>query len=101
MKAHVRLKNLVIEVEGSNQKELLKDIAQAQMLFGMADICLCGLCGSAHIRFNYTNISNFEYYGLCCLECSATLNFGQHKNGQTLFVAKDATWRRFDPNGER
>jgi DNA-directed RNA polymerase subunit RPC12/RpoP len=79
---------LEFELDGAGQKELFKEIANIQEIFGEAK---CGVCGSENIRFVVRVVDDNEYYELRCMDCGAVLGFGQHKKGGTLFPKrKDA-----------
>lgn len=73
---------LEFELEGSGQKEIFKELALIQEIFGEEK---CGLCGSGNIKFVVRNVEGNDYYELRCGDCGAILAFGQHKKGGTLF----------------
>lgn len=73
---------LQFEVEGSGQKELFKELATIQEIFGEEK---CGSCNKDSIRFVVRNVEDNDYYELRCHDCGAVLSFGQHKKGGTLF----------------
>lgn len=73
---------LEFELEGSGQKEVFKELAMIQEIFGEEK---CGLCGSSNIKFVVRNVEGNDYYELRCADCGAVLAFGQHKKGGTLF----------------
>lgn len=73
---------LEFELEGAGQKEIFKELAAIQEIFGEE---ACGVCGSKNIKFIVRNIENNDYFELRCSDCSAILAFGQHKKGGTLF----------------
>lgn len=93
MKATYRTQDgrITFDVTGETAKDLFKAIAQIQASFE-AD-STCGLCSSNNIQLNVRSIDDNEYYALLCVDCGATLGFGQHKKGGTLFV------KRMDPHG--
>ena len=83
---------LEFELDGAGQKELFKEIANIQEIFGEAK---CGVCGSENIRFVVRVVDDNEYYELRCMDCGAVLGFGQHKKGGTLFPKRkdaDGNW---------
>ena len=91
MKALYNVNNrLQFEVEGSGQKELFKELATIQEIFGEEK---CGMCGNSSLKFLVRNVEGNDYYELRCNECTALLSFGQHKKGGTLFP------KRKDDNG--
>jgi hypothetical protein len=94
LKAHYRAFNgkLLIEVEGSNIKELFAQIGPvAEVLDG--DDC-CGKCGSTHIYPRAREATKksdgkvVNYYELVCSDCRAKLSFGQHSEGGTLWAKR-------------
>lgn len=105
MKAHYRAfgGKLVIEVEGSNIKELFQQIGPvAEVLDG--DDC-CGKCNSPHIyprareaKKSGTN-QTVIYYELVCSDCGAKLSFGQHSDGGSLWAKRDKDGVRLDNRG--
>ena len=89
MKAHYHIRNLDFEVEGDTPKALFKNVAEVQEIFG-ADT-RCGNCRKANLHFRVRTVDDNDYFELLCLDCFATLSFGQHKNGKGLFPKrKDA-----------
>jgi hypothetical protein len=73
---------LAFELEGSGQKEIFKELALIQEIFGEE---YCGLCNKDNLRFVVRNVEGNDYYELRCNDCGALLAFGQHKKGGTLF----------------
>lgn len=98
MKAQIRLKNIVVEVEGESQKALFSALAQTHEVFG--ETC-CGLCKSENIRPVVRRVASgkktFDYYEWHCCnpKCRAKLSFGQNNEGDTLFPK-----RRLLENGQ-
>lgn len=82
---------LNFEVEGSGQKEVFKELAMIQEVFG--EKC-CGMCKSQDLKFICRTVEGNDYYELRCTSCGGTLSFGQHKKGGTLFP------KRRDENNE-
>ena len=93
MEAQYRTLNgrLVIKTIGDSQKELFRALAVAQEVFEAET--RCGCCQSEAIHFQVRSVDKFEYYELVCRECTARFEFGQHRNGQSLFP------KRRDENG--
>jgi translation initiation factor 2 beta subunit (eIF-2beta)/eIF-5 len=81
---------LTVELDGSGQKEIFKELSLVQEIFSEGN---CGLCDSTNLRFVVRNVDGNDYYELRCSDCGAILSFGQHKKGGTLFP------RRKDDNG--
>ena len=69
---------LEFELDGAGQKELFKEIASIQEIFGESK---CGICGSENIKFVVRTVEDNEYYELRCMDCGAILSYGQHKKG--------------------
>ena len=88
---------LEFELEGSGQKEVFKELAVVQEIFAENK---CGLCGKDDIKYVVRSIDGNDYYELRCVSCGATLSFGQHKKGGTLFPKKkDENNNRLPNNG--
>lgn len=81
---------LEFELEASGQKEVFKELAVIQEIFGEE---VCGSCGKDSLRFIVRNVDDNDYYELRCNSCKSLLSFGQHKKGGTLFP------KRKDENG--
>lgn len=96
MKLHYKLNNKIgVEVEADGQKELFKEIASVQEIFGESK---CGMCGKEDIKFVVRNVDSNEYYEMRCLSCYAALPFGQHKKGGTLFPKRKDENNKYLPN---
>ena len=96
MKASYKLSDkLQFEVEGEGQKEIFKEIASIQEIFGETK---CGMCGSENIKFVVRVVEDNEYYELRCMDCGATLAFGQHKKGGTIFPKRKDEKGEYMPN---
>lgn len=83
---------LQFEVEGSGQKEIFKELATIQEIFGESS---CGLCNKSNLKFIVRNVEGNDYYEMRCSDCGGTLAFGQHKKGGTLFPKRkddDNNW---------
>lgn len=83
------------EVEGGGQKELFKEIAQIQEIFGEDK---CGMCKKDNIKLSLRTIEDNDYFELKCVSCGATLSFGQHKKGGTLFPKRKDENNNYMPN---
>jgi hypothetical protein len=86
---------LEFEVEGTGQKEVFKELAIIQEIFGESK---CGMCSSENIRFIVRNVDDNDYYELRCMDCGAILSFGQHKKGGTLFPKRKDENNNLLPN---
>ena len=83
MKLRYKVNNkLEFELEGEGQKEIFKELASVQEIFGEEK---CGICGSQNLKFVVRNVDGNDYFELRCMDCGAILSFGQHKKGGTLF----------------
>lgn len=76
---------LTFEFESDNDKTLVTNLAHIQEVF---EEQTCGCCKSERIRFDVREFDGNHYYKLFCDECHATLDFGQHKTGNTLFTKR-------------
>lgn len=88
---------LEFELEASGQKEVFKELALIQEIFGEEK---CGLCDNDHIRFMVRSVEGNDYYELRCNDtrCGAILSFGQHKKGGTLFPKRKDDNNNYLPN---
>lgn len=86
---------LEFELEGEGQKEIFKELAAVQEIFGEEK---CGLCGSTNLKFVVRNVDGNDFYELRCAECGAILAFGQHKKGGTLFPKRKDDEGNWLPN---
>lgn len=88
---------LSFELEGSGQKEVFKELAVVQEIFAEER---CGVCKKDNIKFVVRNVDGNDYYEMRCVSCGATLSFGQHKKGGTLFPKrKDENNNWLENNG--
>ena len=86
---------LEFELDGAGQKELFKELAAIQEIFGEES---CGLCGSKNLKFIVRNVDGNDYFELRCHDCGAILAFGQHKKGGTLFPRRKDESNNWLPN---
>ena len=99
MEAQYKCRNgrLLIKVEAGDQKTLFKRIAEAEQIFDAATEC--GLCKATNLSYLARTVKDgSEYYELICRSCHATMSFGQHRNGNTLFPKPG--WHRYQPSEE-
>jgi len=83
MKASYKINDKIsFEIQAEGQKELFKEISTVQEIFGESN---CGMCDSDDVRFVVRTVEDNDYYELRCGKCGATISFGQHKKGNTLF----------------
>lgn len=86
MEAQYKCRNgrLLIKLEAGEQKALFKRIAEAEQVFDATTHC--GQCGGTDLSYQVRTVKDgSEYYELLCRSCEATMQFGQHKLGGTLF----------------
>jgi len=93
MEAQYRTRNgrLTVKTIGDSQKDLFRALAVIQEVFEAET--QCGCCQSEAIHFQVRSVDKFEYFELVCRACTARFEFGQHRNGQSLFP------KRRDENG--
>jgi hypothetical protein len=82
---------LTFEFESENDKKLFATLAHIQEIFEEA---ACGCCKSNRIIYDVREFDGNSYYKLLCEACGATLDFGQHKTGDSLFP------KRFDKDAK-
>jgi hypothetical protein len=85
MELQYRTRNgrLWLKVDAASHKDLFRAVAVVQEVFEAETHCGC--CTSDLIRFQTRKVDAFEFFELVCDHCDARFEFGQHKNGQTLF----------------
>ena len=86
---------LELELDGNGQKEIFKELATIQEIFGEEK---CGICSSSNIKFIVRTVEGNDYYELRCADCGAILSFGQHKKGETLFPKRKDEQGNYLPN---
>lgn len=86
---------LEFELEGSGQKEIFKELATIQEIFGEEQ---CGVCKKSNIKYVVRTVDDNDYYELRCNDCGAVLSFGQHKKGGTLFPKRKDEKNNWLPN---
>lgn len=90
---------LEFEVEGSTEKELFKSIAKLEEVFHGEP---CGCCGKNNVRLQVRTVEDNDFFELKCEEkgCGASLSFGQHKKGGSLFPKRvDENKKKLPNNG--
>lgn len=84
-----RTGRMLFKLEAKTSKEMVRLLAEIQGTFESET--LCGLCNSDLIQFQVRNPPGAgEYYELVCMACTATLTFGQHRSGESLFLRRPA-----------
>ena len=87
---------LLFKVDAENQKEIFKQIAVTQEVFEAETECGC--CHSKEIRFRVRTVDKHDFYEVACGACGARFEFGQHKNGRSLFPKRRAEDGTLLPN---
>lgn len=87
MKAHFRANGLTIELEAANTKDLFKEVAKTQEIFGED---FCGNCKGENIRFQVREVDGNEFPELVCKTCGYKLAFGlsKQKKGEMFPIRK-------------
>lgn len=99
------LGNLTFTLDASDEKQLFKDLAHINEIFGHTK---CGKCGSEDLSFVVrSDDDGNDYYELKCNKCGAKFKFGQAKKGGTLFPKRkdadgnwlnDGGWLKYNKN---
>lgn len=71
--------------EAQGVKGVFAGLAQVQEVF---EHNTCGQCGSDRTVLDLREHEGNSYYKKTCIECGAQLDFGQHRQGDTLFVKR-------------
>ncbi len=90
--------NLEIEFEVAGQKEIFESMAQLQEILKHK----CQKCdGTDGWKFVVRVVDDNKFYELKCLKtgCGATLGFGSHKTGGTIFPQRKDTEGEFRKSG--
>lgn len=97
MQLEYQKRGLTVRVEGSNQKEVFKQLAAFEEVFTET---VCKKCGGSDTRFVVRNVEDNDFYEMRCenLNCRAKLEFGQHKKGGTLFPKRKDDEGNFLPD---
>lgn len=82
---------LTVEFDSSGVKEVFEELASISEILSEAK---CGACGSTNLKYQVREVDGNKFYEIRCADCGATLSFGQHKKGGTLFP------RRKDSDGK-
>ena len=78
---------MVFHFEGATQKDVFARLSMIQEVFEESE---CGACEGKNLKYNVREFDGNSYYKLTCMDCGAQLDFGQNKQGGTLFA------RRYD-----
>ena len=82
-----------LEVDVIGVKAAMKALGEYQEVFLERK---CGQCGKEDIIYEHRQVDGHDYYSLKCADCGAQLDFGQHKNGVTLFAKRKLPDGTFD-----
>ena len=75
--------HLEFQFDAPTQKDVWAKLAAIQQCF---EIKCCGRCQSQKLEFKHiTTGEGYEYLKMHCVECTAQLNMGQHKEGGGLW----------------
>jgi hypothetical protein len=107
MELQYRTRNgrLLLKMTGESQKDLFRWLATMQEVFEAE--ANCGCCKSEAIRFHVRTVDAFDFFELVCA-CGARFEFGQHRNGTSLFPKRrdehgallpDRGWKVWKPEG--
>ena len=84
MKLTYQAGKATLYVEAATQKEIFQQLAD---LMAICTERRCGLCQSEAIFYEVREVDGNSFYAMRC-ECGGELNYGQHKNGATLFAKR-------------
>lgn len=83
MKVRYMAKGFEVEYEASSLLEVFAFVGTCEQYFCERS---CGNCGSDKTRLNYTTTkAGYAYYSVLCKECGWRLQFGQRRDGNSLF----------------
>lgn len=80
-----------IHVTAEKETEMFRKLSRLQEVFGEGT---CGICNSTDIRYQAYKVKtkdNGEFWNhvIHCDACEASLQFSQHKVGETLYARRD------------
>lgn len=82
--------DVMLEVTADSPKALVSELsAYSEVLVHQT----CGNCKGTSVRHEHRLAKGYEFYGMRCLDCGAKLDFGQHKEGGTLFAKTGEGWQ--------
>lgn len=85
-KIRVQYGKVWIEIDAESPKSAITQLSDYTEVFVGH---VCGLCESTEIAWSHREHGGHDYYSVKCVACGAERNFGQHKNGRTLFAKGD------------
>jgi hypothetical protein len=74
---------LVFEVQGETAKEIFKQLADCQNVFGATK--RCEFCQCEILRYVHVVRKGFDFYEVVCTGCNSQFKFGQLKDQTGLF----------------
>jgi ribosomal protein L40E len=92
MKVTKKAGSYTIECEGKDAKECFVNMAGALDVFGESN---CGACGSTDLREQVRENGGHTFYEKRCMECGATLSYGQRKSDGSMYPRRkdrDGNW---------
>lgn len=92
---------MTLEVTGESVKDIFCAIGDAQEIFEAES--KCGCCGSKEIYFRHRKSKGYDFYEMVCGGCQARFQFGQAKEGGTLFPKRQGQkggWSHYAANGD-
>ena len=103
--------NLVIEFEAQGQKDIFEKMAGLQEIFKQDTCQKCKKGQGDDLVFTVRkNNEGHTFYELRCTKCGATLGFGSHQQGGTIFPQRkdkdgnklgDFGWTKWNPESEQ
>lgn len=82
MKVSYKLRNSTLDVEGKDCKDLFAQLSAAVEVFSQDQ---CGACESNHVVPSVRENQGNTFYEMRCLNCHATLAFGQRRQDGALY----------------
>jgi hypothetical protein len=96
----VKMGDALVEVSAANPKDLFAELASYAEILQKEP---CGLCNGPTV-WDHRQPKGFDYYEFRCVKCGARMQFGQNKEGGTLFAKrhehpKSNGWSKFQRDG--
>jgi hypothetical protein len=79
-------------VEGKNLYECTNEMQK----LSFPDVPKCGICGDENIVLGAHEAQKFEYTTIRCLKCKASINFGQQKGTEVVYLRKTEDKKQYD-----
>ena len=86
---------LTIELDVADQKTFFEELAKVQEIVAHT----CGKCsaGTEDLVYQVREVDENLYYEIRCTKCSATLTFGMHKVGGSIYPKRYLTDNKGKP----